>query len=397
VAFTSNYSALVMALVAGLSAGGCGGVVGDGQTQQHGDASGSGSDGGAFDASAPTTGSDSDALARDEAMSIQAGPITVASGLDYPNSLAVGPTGVYWTNRGKGLGPAVVATASTGSVMRCAIGGCAGPTVLATGQDNPIAIALDPANVYWTNFGSAFDASSVAKCPIAGCVQLTVLTSLSCAEGLAVDSTNAFFIGCTQPAAMRCSLAGCAAPATLAVFQTADFMGDSAIAVQSGRVYWTERFGAGGSAGAVLSCAANGCAAPTAVVSMAAGNVEQGLALDSANLYFAIQYRARDSGPTVWKCSIGGCAAATAVSADMSPANGPIAVDSANVYWTTLDPNTGMGSVMQCSKSGCSAPTVLASADHPSAIAVDSHSVYWTNVGHGATLDGAGSVMKVAK
>ena len=401
--FTFGNAAVAIGLVAVLSAGGCGGlVVGDGQGEGHADASGSASDGGVLDASAPTTGSDSDAPtpldapAQDDAMSSEAGPITVASGLDYPNSIAVGSTSVYWMNQGKG-GPAAVATPSTGSVMSCAIGGCARPTVMATGQDNPIAIALDSVNVYWTNGGSNNDASSVAKCPVAGCVQPTVLTSLSCAEGLAVDSTDVFFIGCSQPAAMRCTLAGCGAPATLTVFQSADFAADSAIVVQSGKVYWTERFGANASGGAVVSCAANGCAAPTTVVSLAVGYVQQGLAVDSANVYFAVQYPAKLSGPTVWKCSIGGCADATALCPDSSPANGPIAVDAANVYWTTLDPDTGMGSVMKCSTSGCSAATVLASADHPSAIALDSHSVYWANVGHGATLDGAGSVMKVAK
>ncbi|MDI1480102.1 hypothetical protein QHF84_26020 [Polyangium sp. y55x31] len=71
--------------------------------------------------------------------------------------------------------------------------------------------------------------------------------------------------------------------------------------------------------------------------------------------------------------------------------NGPhaIAVDSANVYWTSLVD----GTVMKCAVAGCGgAPTVLASGQtSPEVIALDDISVYWGN--HG-TFGTDGSVMK---
>ncbi|MDC3954478.1 hypothetical protein [Polyangium jinanense] len=66
-----------------------------------------------------------------------------------------------------------------------------------------------------------------------------------------------------------------------------------------------------------------------------------------------------------------------------------IAVDSANVYWTSFFDNT----VMKCAVTGCGgAPTVLASGQpHPKVIALDDTSVYWGTLGNPG---GDGSVMK---
>ena len=69
-----------------------------------------------------------------------------------------------------------------------------------------------------------------------------------------------------------------------------------------------------------------------------------------------------------------------------------LVVDAANVYWTTtplcIDPCDVQGQVLQCSKCGCSAPTVLATDSAGLGdLAVDATSVYWVN--------GNGSVLKV--
>jgi hypothetical protein len=58
----------------------------------------------------------------------------------YHSAIAVDSVSAYWTN------------ATAGTVVRCAVGGCANaPTVLAAGQTGAWAIALDATSVYWVN------------------------------------------------------------------------------------------------------------------------------------------------------------------------------------------------------------------------------------------------------
>jgi hypothetical protein len=67
-------------------------------------------------------------------------PIALASNLSSPTQVAVDDANVYWTNYG------------AGTVVRCAVAGCNGtPTPLAQMQGGAFAIALDAAHVYWGN------------------------------------------------------------------------------------------------------------------------------------------------------------------------------------------------------------------------------------------------------
>jgi hypothetical protein len=93
------------------------------------------------------------------------GPTVLARGLDAPIAIATDGINVYWTE----TGPNFVAGASVtgvGLVRKCAVGGCGNaPTSVATGLTSPGAIALDDANVYWTEGGTAADGGKIWKAP----------------------------------------------------------------------------------------------------------------------------------------------------------------------------------------------------------------------------------------
>jgi hypothetical protein len=67
-----------------------------------------------------------------------ANPMKVATGQNRPFALAIDPSLIYWTNRGDG------------SVMKMTMTGGA-PQMIAGGQADPVAIVVDNTNVYWAN------------------------------------------------------------------------------------------------------------------------------------------------------------------------------------------------------------------------------------------------------
>jgi len=92
-------------------------------------------------------------------------PTVLASGLDAPIAVATDGINVYWTEA-RPYFTARAPVTGTGLVRKCAVGGCGNaPTNVATGLNWPGAIALDDANVYWTEGGTAAGAGKIWKAP----------------------------------------------------------------------------------------------------------------------------------------------------------------------------------------------------------------------------------------
>ena len=80
----------------------------------------------------------------------------VQDGLQFPMGVAVGPTGLYWTERWDSPWDQPPTLSTGGRIWKSGLDG-SGPHVIAAGQTEPVGIAVDGVDVYWTN---VFDESS---------------------------------------------------------------------------------------------------------------------------------------------------------------------------------------------------------------------------------------------
>ncbi|MDP9037609.1 MAG: hypothetical protein M3O50_22660 [Myxococcota bacterium] len=203
-----------------------------------------------------------------------AGPTTTIT------AIAVDGTSVYWATKG---------APADGSIMKCPVGGCSQPTVLASGLGSPSALALDAMNVYWTTSPTGtVSGGTVMQCAVGGCVgPTTVAQSPDMPVSLAVDSANIYWTmsnGQTS-SGMKIPIGG-----STPTVMVAGLSGVAALAVDGKSVYWLSNPGGGRSGGAILKCAVGGCDTPTVLADSAgSGGAVFGsaLALDSTSIYWA--------------------------------------------------------------------------------------------------------------
>jgi hypothetical protein len=232
---------------------------------------------------------------------------------DFAGGIAVDTTNVYATvSTG-------VPDASTSYVMSCATNGCDGGVVLAGGQQQMFAIAIDTNNVYWTDFA----AGNVMSCAKTGCngTPTTIASGQNGPWGIAVDGTTVYWgntglNGDAGAGLMSCPTTGCDGGVTqLATYATI------AVAARNGQVYFTIGTGVGGY---VMKIASDGGLVPLSGLEEQPDN----LALDDTNVYWT-----NDINPGyVRECNVNGCCQTPRDIAEQNTPRG-IAVDSTHIFW----------------------------------------------------------------
>ena len=319
--------------------------------------------------------------------------VVVASGQQSPVAIAVDGVNVYWMNLGTNAttDPKAPTGWTGGQVLKCAVAGCGGaPVALASispsgpGAAAPAPLVSDGESVYWSDESS----SQIFKCGVAGCGGQPEVIAPQSAQGLAVFQGN-FYWTRFSAELYACPVAGCDSSQVVALWSAGNSPCDVGVAVDASGIYWV-----GQAPDMLLGCPLAGCGgSPTVLMagSTDVANVRQ-VALDADNVYFT------DGNPQlgmILACAKSGCGATPTVLANKLDAPVAIATDGVNVYWTEEGPDfvagasvTGAGRVRKCAVGGCgNAPTSIATGlTSPGAIALDDANVYWTEAG--PTADG---------
>jgi hypothetical protein len=235
----------------------------------------------------------------------------LASNVNDAVSITVDFNNVYWT--------------AYDGIFSCATAGCNGtPTKLcsaatcATGP-NIGKIAVDTTNVYWTvPYGSN---GLVMKCATSGCgtSPTTLASGLIFPDGIAVDGANLYWTNqSANGSVMRCALSNCGGTQT-ALASGAAYPGG--ITIDQTTVYWLTADTGGN--GNLMKCAKGGCTggAPTTL----AGPGGDAVVVDAANAYW-------NDGMEIYRVALTGGAVTTVAT---SPSTVSIAQDAVALYWTT--------------------------------------------------------------
>jgi hypothetical protein len=256
------------------------------------------------------------------------------------------------------------------------------PTTLFNGVQVSGAVAVDSANVYFTDCGSSCATAIVAKAiPLDGGTVTTIgsLAANAAPGDIRVDGANVYFTAYEYGDGQvgRAPLDG-GATATLASGQTDTFD----LTTDATNVYFTNAT----THGSVVMVPVVGGTPTTLVTNQFSPTA---IAVDSTSVYWSTAACAiADAGAcgVVQKMALDGGAANVLASGTLQPT--AMAIDANYLYWT--DGNNGLGTV-QSVPIGGGAVTILAAVQNtPAYIALDATGLYWT-------ASGSGNVMRLVR
>ncbi|WP_437279666.1 hypothetical protein WME90_03650 [Sorangium sp. So ce375] len=288
-------------------------------------------------------------------------PEVVATGLDDPYAIAVDDQSVF--------------ILSTSTLLRCPLAGCPDPVVLAEGLGPPSAavfspylVAVDPNFVHWLNTPKAGGARRYYRCPAAGCVfqsPVEVWESITgnlnqiqvSDDGVARISDKFDVLECDNG---QCQRIPCV---------HAD--GIRSFVMDGTTVYWAHSTDPGG----VYFCDP--------------GNADGAIQLHAEHgvvmaIHDGIHYVMNAAKNTIFACKKTGCGGSPTTFVEGEPSLTSMAVGPTGVYWTALGADMGAdGVVKMCPLDGCGGgPRVIASNQaRPTSIRLRNGFVYWSNRG----------------
>ena len=344
------------------STAGCGGLVGGGagaagdggvdtdapdHSHAHGDA-------GAGDAAAVDSTSGSMDGAANDAASCGQGVTTLAAMTANADALAVGPTGVYWSEW----------TRFRGMLLMLPLCGGTPVTLRSEKEERYNGIALDGTSVYATS------ADSILKVPLGGGTAITLAKGVL-PKAIAVDGTSVYWTDTDRSMAqsvLKVPVNGGAAVTLGSLAQPGSAPAQwGPLTVGSSNVYWL-----GLASHTELLKVPIGGGALTTLHSAKGG---RGVAVNATDVFWTD----RNDG-TILRIPLGGGAVTTIASKLQAPS--ALALDASNVYWCDHENDGSHGRVMKVPASG-GTPTVIASGqaladnDTSQRLALYGASVYW--------------------
>lgn len=310
-------------------------------------------------------------------------PVALATGLNEPMAVAVSGDAVYWSE-------AAAPSTGPGKVRRTTEGGVFD---IASSSVTPTAIAVVSGRASWLGAESANAFALVARCA-AGCIVTWDGTSVTAnppdalltrgdgwiVDSIAADASGVFWtITAVNRERLTGAVAFCAGPCPEGpTFLATGQASPRGIAIDETYVYWANE-----EEGTIRRVARDGADGSAAEIITGDVTGPSQLTLYGDYVYFTVT----GNGGGILRAPKAGGAAET-IALGQEGAYG-IAADVSGVYWTTWIPS---GVVATCPHVGCSGrPRILARAATPYGIALDGMYVYFT------TRTRGGALLRVAK